>query len=33
MSEIVYLEKLEQRYIIDLKLITKSRLHVGSYQE
>jgi len=33
MSEIVYLEKLEQRYIIDLKLITKSRLHVGAYQE
>jgi CRISPR/Cas system CSM-associated protein Csm3 (group 7 of RAMP superfamily) len=33
MSEIIYLEKLEQRYIIDLKLITKSRLHVGAYQE
>jgi len=33
MSEIVYLEKLKQRYIIDLKLITKSRLHVGAYQE
>jgi len=33
MSEIIYLEKLEQRYIIDLKLITKSRLHIGAYQE
>ena len=33
MSENIYLEKLIQRYILDLKLVAKSRIHVGSIQE
>jgi len=33
MSETIYLERLEQRYIVYLKLVAKSRIHVGSTQE